>query len=202
MPAQYAALPNPRNAPDDVEDEMEAAFDGSDDEEAPFVDARDRRSNSLDDEHPLNRITAQSQSQQPHSRSQSRTQPPGTYDFENVEYDLPPPGSPPRRDRALQDNDWGNSNGFIPTVPVAANYRARLNGASGGWLGRTARAILPRRIASRITGDGASSTRATVGGGLGNDGVFANVTAKPTITRPVEEGSSLYISINRFSSIN
>jgi hypothetical protein len=197
MPARYAALPNPHNEPDNVEDEMEAAFEGSDDEEAPFVDAHDRRSISSDDDerHPLRSgSSVNTQSYHPlsqvHSRAASQadgTAAPGVYDFENLDYDYPPPGSPPRRDRALVNNDWGNSNGLIPTNPVSPTYRARLNGSRGGWLGRGARTLLPKRVADRIVGS-SSSQGSRVGSGLGNDGVFTNVTAKPAAARSVEDG--------------
>ena len=201
MPAKYAALPNPRNDPDKVEDEMEAAFEGSDDEEAPFVNARDRHSTSSEDDDQHHHFSSSGSNlhshpleNRSHSRAQSRpqtTSTPGAYDFENVGYDHPPPGSPPRRDRALPDNDWGNSNGLIPTAPVSSEYRTRLSGSRAGWFSRGARAILPRRVADRFVGSG-SSQRLPIGGGTSNDGVFANVTAKPTVSQPVADGKHFY----------
>ena len=42
---------------------------------------------------------------------------PNAYDFER-EYDFPPPGSPPSPSTSALPNDYGNSNGHLPTSPV------------------------------------------------------------------------------------
>lgn len=120
MPARYAPLPNPRSQADNPEDEMEAAFEISDDEDDS--NPRDAESRPLnptntstighdDDDDDQPQTASVATSHPTHARRQS-TVPPGTYDFESADYDFPPPGSPPRRDRALPFNDWGNSNGY------------------------------------------------------------------------------------------
>lgn len=190
MPARYAALPShPRAGADgDDLDELEAAFEGSDDEDDEDVEFHDARSeyqplkpedtSSPSFAHPLaggdesvenaGIESSRSRSNGRHSRSQS------TYDFENVndaDYAYhPPPGEPPRRDRALVNNNWGNSNGIIPdftgiSFPQAASRRG-LN-----WVRR----FLPARF-----GGGENGRSRVLGGGFENDGVFANVMAKPT----------------------
>lgn len=115
MPVGYSALPNPRSRPD--EDEMEAAFEGSDEEDDNYYDASEshplnpsRPSESHNDaEHVSESLNHPLQGVAPPSTRPSHiripTAGPTTYDFENVEYDFPPPGSPPRRDRALPNND-------------------------------------------------------------------------------------------------
>lgn len=88
----------------------------------------------------------------------------GTYDFERFDYDIPPPGSPPPAP--------GNSNGLVPSfdsIPLPA--------ARGSWFSR----FLPTRRKSGPQGP--------VGGGGHNDGVFANVTAKPAPPVTVTDGS-------------
>ncbi|EJD01420.1 uncharacterized protein FOMMEDRAFT_111219 [Fomitiporia mediterranea MF3/22] len=169
MPAGYAALPNRRLHPD--EDELEAAFEASDDEDDRDVhNAESRPLNP--DSHPF----ATTNTVQPvHTRMQS-TSAPGTYNFEAVDYDCPPPGSPP-------SNAWGNSNGVIPTSPV---LRPRAPGQGSSWVRR----ILPASVADRLVG-GERRPRRLAGGGV--DGVFANVTAKPTAPRQIQEGEDIYV---------
>ena len=96
--------------------------------------------------------------------------PPGAYDFErDYPYDYPPPGSPPHpSDRALP-NDYGNTNGRIPTSPVGS----RPQGPS--FVRRAVGALLPQHYSSVPTAD----PHPVLGGGIENDGVFANVMAKP-----------------------
>ncbi|TDL29427.1 hypothetical protein BD410DRAFT_709717 [Rickenella mellea] len=171
MPGQYAPLPNPRNDPVNADDEMDAAFDDSDDE-------------SIGEDHPLRPTNTSSPHRHLDDTHIAIGHPeviPGTYDFENVDYDYPPPGSPPRRDRALPDNDLGNSNGVIPTSPVGISL-PRI-----GWFRRAAGAILPTHY-SRLPTTGA------VGGGTRNDGVFANVTAKPTLPRQLFSEDDPHVS--------
>ena len=114
MPAGYSALPNSHSRPE--EDEMEAAFEASDDEDDHDLDTSESRplnptrtSNSLEDDEdtPLAR-PFQGSSPPPTRPSHFRTQStgPAAYDFENIGYDFPPPGSPPPRDRALVNNNW------------------------------------------------------------------------------------------------
>ena len=155
MSNRYAPIPNPRSDPV-AQNEMEAAFD---DPEG-------------DDE-----------------QNTSETQPlnppppiPGSYDFENVDYDYPPPGSPPAPSSFAVPNNHGNSNGVIPSFSALPVPRR-------GWFKKTATAILPSYYLQRF---GLASNRpaGTVGGGVNNDGVFANVTAKPSRPTQITDGSS------------
>lgn len=171
MSAKYAALPNARPS-EDIDDEMEAAFDDSDDDD----DHNESR--------PLNPSNGSFSFPRQSNEYGSSVLIPGAYDFENVDYDYPPPGSPPRRDRALPGNDLGNTNGVIPTVPVRIAAGPQI-----GWLGRTAGSILPTHYAQRI-GLQRMPVTGAVGGGTRNDGVFANVTAKPTPPRQIADGQS------------
>ncbi|EIN10407.1 hypothetical protein PUNSTDRAFT_125276 [Punctularia strigosozonata HHB-11173 SS5] len=195
MSGRYAPLPNPRADPD-ASNEMEAAFDDSDDEgeQAPLA------GRTVVSNHPLVDNNDPSVTATNAVSAYGRSPPaPGTYDFENVDYDYPPPGSPPApSDRALP-NSHGNSNGIVPSASSAVavdTYR----GPPRGWFGRTAAAVLPAHYVTRFgldrerlsTNDG-SERRRVVGGGTQNDGVFANVTAKPTAPRRVQEGDETYL---------
>jgi len=117
--------------------------------------------------------------------SPSRTAP-GTYDFENVDYDYirPPPGSPPGPSSRAFSNDWGNSNGQIPSFNSVSTDAER---SRGGWFRRTAQAVLPNHYVERWGLAPQVPTHA-VGGGTSNDGVFANVTAKPQRPMRIQEG--------------
>lgn len=155
MSNRYAPLPNYPNANEEPNEELEAAFDDSDDEDASELQ-------------PLNPVR-----NQPFQRA-----PQGTYDFE-ADYDHPPPGSPPGPSAVALPNDHGNSNGIISfTVDVPASTHAQ----RGGWFGRTAAAVLPTHYVQRF-GLVPQAPTGVVGGGTNMDGVFANVTAKPS--RPV-----------------
>lgn len=148
MAGRYAQLPNNN----DEDRELDAAFDDSDDEAT--------------ESQPLN----------PGPRTPAHV--PGGYDFESLDYDYPPPGEPPSPTRALANNNWGNSNGHIPSFDAAQR------GPRRGWLERSAR-FLPRTVTQSL-GISSAPPHGTIGGGTGNDGVFANVTAKPTAPTRVE----------------
>jgi hypothetical protein len=153
---------------------MEAAFDDSDDS--------DDEGNP--ESRPLNPI--------PTSPSTTDEAPahmhiPGTYDFESADYDFPPPGSPPRPSAIALPNDHGNSNGLIPSF----NFDSSAPVPKRGWLKRTAAAVLPSYYV-RHFGLGPRPAGA-IGGGTHNDGVFANVTAKPTRTRQIQDGETAII---------
>ncbi|TFK40279.1 hypothetical protein BDQ12DRAFT_628147 [Crucibulum laeve] len=167
MSARYAPLPNPRSAPD-AQREMEDAFE-SDNEDDGHNDHEST---------PLN-LTAHSR-----THSQARAQEvPGAYDFEReYEYDFPPPGSPPAPSSTALPNDIGNSNGQLPSTPI----RPSMPGPS--FFRRAVGAILPTHYA-RVPVD-AQGSRAR-GGGIENDGVFANVMAKPQVARTIrtEDGN-------------
>ncbi|KAF8076531.1 hypothetical protein FPV67DRAFT_1407275 [Lyophyllum atratum] len=174
MPARYTAL-NSR-ADHDAQNDMEAAFDYSEDEDDD---------NNASESQPLN--------PDPTSPSHIQAPPahhfhvPGTYDFENVDYDYPPPGSPPRPSAIALPNDHGNSNGFVPSVRPES-----VPGPSRNWLSRSAASVLPTHVAQRL---GLAHQRpiGAIGGGTNNDGVFANVTAKPTPPVTIQQGDETYI---------
>lgn len=152
-PPRYAPLPNPRST-EDAEREMDDAFE--DDGEST----------------PLNVAYAPSPT---HART--RSTPPGTYNFERERYyDIPPPGSPPRPSSvALPNNVIGNSNGVLPTSePLIPHTDASIS-IRPSFFRRTFGALLPTHYQplpqqAQVPGRG---------GGMMNDGVFANVMAKP-----------------------
>jgi hypothetical protein len=180
--ARYAPIPNPHTDPN-AQDEMEAAFLESDDE----------------DDHDQPQVRAQSTrngySSLPNADSESLPTPSGraaapahhAYDFERVDYDAdwarPPPGSPPASTQFFQVGANGNSNGFIPDFTAVARNAGR---RTGGWV----RGVLPARVAERL-GMGGPPVEGAVGGGTVNDGVFANVTAKPTRPVRITEGKHI-----------
>ncbi|KAI0251253.1 hypothetical protein BJV78DRAFT_1275363 [Lactifluus subvellereus] len=171
MSARYAPLPNPHTDPL-LSDEMEAAFD---DEEEEHHDGN-----------------AESRPLYPasHSSSAPHTSTPGMYDFENFDYaSLPPPGSPPRPSSSALPNDIGNSNGFIPSPSDVRPIDApRTN-----WLRRTARSLLPNSLVHRLHLDYELTNPSVVGSGTNNDGVFANVTAKPSRPVQLRDGDGVYL---------
>jgi hypothetical protein len=141
---------------------MEAAFEEDED------DANDENAESR----PLNLAS--------YASPVPRTPTPGIYDFENFDYaSLPPPGSPPGPSSLALPNEIGNSNGFIPSP---SDIRP-VDAPRPNWFRRTARSILPSSLAHRFHFDHVPIP-VVVGGGTNNDGVFANVTAKPS--RPVQ----------------
>ena len=153
MSNRYAPLPNNPNAVQDVSDELEAAFDESNDED------------NLTELHPLNPTPNR-----------------GTYDFE-ADYDYPPPGSPPDPSAIALPNNIGNSNGITTfTVDSSALGQRR------GWFGRTIASVLPTHYARRLGFSGQVPSGA-VGSGSNMDGVFANVTAKPSRPIRVQDGA-------------
>ncbi len=172
MSTRYAPLPShqPGNrTQDDLDSEMHAAFDYSEDEDDDTADLESR---------PLNPVHTS-----PHHSAPS-TAVPGTYDFENVDYDYPPPGSPPRPTAVALPNEHGNTNGLIPTFDDSSRPSPRQN-----WLQRAALRALPSSLAERL-GLQPSRPSGAVGGGTLNDGVFANVTAKPSAPVQIREGAS------------
>ncbi|CCM04259.1 uncharacterized protein FIBRA_06426 [Fibroporia radiculosa] len=110
---------------------------------------------------------------------------PGSYDFEReYDYDLPPPGSPPVPTALAMPNDFGNTNGSIPLSP------ARPEPPRPSFFRRAVGVLLPQHYARIPTEPTSMRTR---GGGVENDGVFANVMAKPARSVAVtnENGESL-----------
>ncbi|KAJ7170585.1 metal homeostatis protein bsd2 [Mycena crocata] len=110
---------------------------------------------------------------------------PGAYDFER-EYDCPPPGSPPRPSALALPNDIGNSNGRLPTdavIPPAPR---------SSFFRRAVGAILPTHY-TRLPGSDPAAAGVR-GGGIENDGVFANVMAKPQRARTMRnEDGEIYM---------
>lgn len=173
MSNRYVQLPNPRSAQPDRDDELEAAFDYSEDEE-------DDR--NISESRPLNTSSTQN-TVAPTIRKTSQPQVlSGTYDFENSDYDYPPPGSPPGPSATALPNSHGNSNGEIPSFHTISNPQP-----SQSWFRRGVVAILPDTVVDRL-GLGSQRPQHAVGGGINNDGVFANITAKPTAPVRVRDG--------------
>lgn len=169
--SRYAPLPNPQTDPL-LNDEMEAAFEDDDDD--------DEHAES----HPLNPA--------PFASSVPHTPTHGVYDFENFDYaSLPPPGSPPRPSSLALPNDIGNSNGSIPS-PTDVRH---VDEPRSGWFRRTARSVLPSSLHHRLHLD-YEPTPGVVGGGTHNDGVFANVTAKPSRPVQLREGPPCFLSFS------
>ncbi|TFY56566.1 hypothetical protein EVJ58_g7557 [Rhodofomes roseus] len=124
----------------------------------------------------------------PRRPTQSPPEPaPGTYNFESTDFDWvrPPPGSPPSPTRALA-NDYGNSNGVVPVLTDMDGARR------GGWFRRTAAAVLPSHYVQQF-GLAQEVPRTPVGGGTNNDGVFANVVAKPSRSVVIQEGDETFL---------
>ncbi|KIM68826.1 hypothetical protein SCLCIDRAFT_1209033 [Scleroderma citrinum Foug A] len=176
MVVRYAPIPNPRTEPD-TNPELNAAFDGSDDEGA-------------DESQPLN-----SDQPSPCPTGHLHEHQVLTYDFDSPipDYDHPPPGSPPPPTVYALPNTIGNTNGNIPVSTPNNVPRPPTK-----WWKRTASAVLPSYYVSRFGLDAQSSSSGTrghvLGGGLGNDGVFRNMAAKPsTAGIRVQDGDSIYV---------
>jgi len=111
---------------------------------------------------------------------------PGAYDFDR-EYDYPAPGSPPPPTSRALPNDYGNSNGLLPTSPI---YIPQPD-AGPSFLRRAVGTLLPSHYV-RVPAQAQSSR--TIGGGTENDGVFANVMAKPQRSQMVRtENGEVYV---------
>lgn len=161
MSNRYAPLPNDPKANQNTQHEMEAAFDDDSDDEP------------VSESQPLTRNTP------------PRT--PGAYDFENVDYDYPPPGSPPAPSSVALPNNFGNSNGLIPTFELGSSAAPPRR----PWMSRILNNVLPSRYGERL-GYAQVPHTGVVGSGTGNDGVFANVTAKPSRPVTIQEGEDLF----------
>jgi len=180
MPARYAPLPTQR-PPDHSDDELDAAFDGSDDE-ADYDDGN----SPVSELRPLN--PSRSGRTSPPLPTQNRPPPiviPGAYDFERVDYDVPPPGSPTR----AMTNDYGNTNGHIPSYDTDADLAEYRRGGARSWFSRAAANVLPSHYVHRLGLGGPSTSAAHIGGGGMNDGVFSNLAAKPERRRLQQPGT-------------
>jgi hypothetical protein len=175
MPAGYTPLPNPRSNP-----EREIADDFDLDED---VDNHHYKSTPPSLTH-NNRRTPSAIG---HVFPRETTSIPGTYDFER-EYDFPPPGSPPRPSSRALPNDFGNSNGLLPVAPVQIVPKPRVP-----FYRRAFGAILPTHYA-RVPTTQTRPARLT-GGGIENDGVFANIMVKPQLSRVIRtEDGDIYMA--------
>jgi hypothetical protein len=154
----YTRLSNPR-ASLHADREMDAAFDDDD------MDDDQGETVPLTLHHPQTPI-----SMGPPPLRSSADAP--AYDFER-DYDYPPPGSPPPHTTFAFPNEYGNSNGFLPTSPV-------IRSSPQSIFRRALGAFFPQSY-QRVHGDGRPT-----GGGTDNDGVFANVTAKPAPPIPIQ----------------
>jgi hypothetical protein len=177
MSHRYAPLPDHGHeqqvAQHDREAEMQAAFDYSDDED---------EGHNATETQPLNTRSLPTTTQLPAPLPASA----GTYNFETADYDFPPPGSPPRPSTVALPNEFGNSNGLIPT------FHPPPDRAHNSWVQRTLGAALPAAMLARI-GLGSHRPPGPVGGGTNNDGVFANVTAKPSVPVRIQDGDNTYV---------
>lgn len=176
MAHRYAPLPNPRQdrqaTQHEREVEMQAAFDYSDDED----------DHNASESQPLNPTTT---STVPVPQPTAHVS--GTYNFEAVDYDYPPPGSPPPPSSVALPNEYGNSNGLIPAFTLPQS-----RGPHRMWFQRAAAAVLPSSVLTKI-GLAPHRLSGPIGGGTNNDGVFANVTAKPTPPVRVQDGDDTYL---------
>lgn len=184
MSHRYAPLHNPRSGSQsqlEQENEMAAAFDYSEDEDDELDTSENRPLNSQSSSNTTRdtpaRILQSSPPTAPHT--------PGTYDFENIDYDYPPPGSPPQPSMRALPNDYGNTNGLVPHLDSIKPPRQ-------SWFRRTAAAALPSKLAGSL-GLAPQRPSGPVGGGTVNDGVFANVTAKPSAPVVIQDGDSTYV---------
>lgn len=167
MSARYSALPD-RSA-QDVERELDDAFGPENDD--------------TDDENtPLNPSQAHSNPVVSRSSVPSPLSTPAVYDFER-DYDHPPPGSPPRPSAVALPNDIGNSNGRLPSSPIGTTV------PQPSLFRRMMGSMLPSQY-SQIP---SSLPSGAVGGGVENDGVFANVMAKPHAVRVTSSDGEVYM---------
>lgn len=201
MSARYAPLPNPLTDPT-ADHELEAAFDDSDSDDDDVDHAPSRRP-ARNGYHPLahdDPIPAEAHANadahihihiHTHTHTPAPARVPGTYDFESTDFDYirPPPGSPPSPSDRARPNEHGNSNGLVPAPPTDADPRPS---PRAGWVRRTAAAVLPTHYVQRL-GLEQRAPLGYVGGGTHNDGVFANVVAKPARPVRIQEGESSII---------
>jgi hypothetical protein len=155
---RYAPLP----VHDNEDQELNRAFNVEDDEDENAPDHTPLLARGQ---------PSPGQARTPQTASHQRTID-GRYNFE---YDFPPPGSPPRE--LAGPNHWGNSNGVV--VPGPVQYDPNSNRRN--WISRTWATLTGR--AGRET----QPVGHSIGGGTSNDGVFFNLSSRPTrptITEP------------------
>ncbi|KAF8126985.1 hypothetical protein EV363DRAFT_1173453 [Boletus edulis] len=174
MPAGYAPLPT-RQPTREADRELDEAFASDEEDELQHDSAGT----------PLSPPT---RPRSPTEMYKASSTVPAVYDFErDFDYVRPPPGSPPRPSAFALPNDFGNSNGLVPSSPIATPAHRP------SFFRRAIGAILPTHYTQLPTTEDIPHPQA-IGGGTQNDGVFANVTAKPS--RPVQvrtDDGSIYI---------
>lgn len=173
MPSSSRYRPLLPNTAQDAERELDEAFESDNDDDVRFVHELTPLTNTgrSDDNSALSSAVSSG-----HRRMASSVIP-GAYDFEReYEYDYPPPGSPPRPSTSALPNDIGNTNGVLPTAPSKPSV------PRPSFFRRIAGTVLPTHYVRVPTEMGSSRV---IGGGTENDGVFANVMAKPQRTRRV-----------------
>jgi hypothetical protein len=163
--APYAPLPT-QPTQEDADRDLEDAFREDDDEGDVLESTRLINQQNRPGGNPS------------HGNRPQPIQIPGAYDFErDYDYTMPPPGSPPRPSATALPNDYGNTNGLIPTPPVITPLKSgQSSGRFSVFFRKAVGSILPTHYQTLPT---ESPTPRVVGGGIQNDGVFANVTAKP-----------------------
>lgn len=181
MPGRYAPLPTQQPSRD-VSRELDEAF-GSDDEDL------DPNQHHSSESTPLTQNASPS-NRYPQSSSKTGSGGAGvaSYDFErDFDYARPPPGSPPRSSSGAVPNDFGNTNGVLPSSPVEPPI------LRPSFFRRAVGAILPTHY-TRLPTSAGGSHPAVRGGGTENDGVFSNVTAKPSAPPRVRaDDGSIYM---------
>ena len=173
---EYAALPSQR-ASSPTPSEMEMVVFQIDDEEDQDGEAT-----------PLNRVT--SDSEVANTRSAVATPIPGTYESESNHEENSTPVTP-------------TSSTLAAAGPALAaslsrqNIKTRLTNFFRGtfFFRKAVGTILPSHYARVPTAEEAQSSRPRIrGSGIENDGVFANVVAKPTVPRTVQdENGNVYV---------
>ncbi|KDQ59350.1 hypothetical protein JAAARDRAFT_192849 [Jaapia argillacea MUCL 33604] len=117
------------------------------------------------------------------------------YDFERErDYDYPPPGSPPPPPAFALPNEYGNSNGILPSPPTPTRANTTSHAPRASIFRRAVSALLPTHYSRLPTSDPSHPATRALGGGTDNDGVFSNVMAKPT--RPLQihdEAGNIYL---------
>ena len=178
MPGRYAPLQTQQPSTD-ADRELDEAFGVENDEDEPL---NQERHHSLDST-PRPAIAHVSQGA---DASKAGTEGPdgvpAVYDFErDFDYIRPPPGSPPAPSTAAVPNDIGNTNGVLSTSPIQPSF------PRPSFFRRAMGAILPTHY-TRLPTSASGAPSAVWGGGIDNDGVFSNVTAKPSAPARVGTG--------------
>ncbi|TFK27191.1 hypothetical protein FA15DRAFT_666693 [Coprinopsis marcescibilis] len=177
MSGSYSRLPNPTSNIHDPERELADAFELNDEDDK--------------NDHPIDSVDINNRHQFRQTQTSTTVQVndgyssiPPAYDFERLDYDFPPPGSPPKPTPRALPNHWGNSNGLIPDTPDIPQRPQQ------SLFRRTLGSLFPSRYQALPT----SESSRPVGGGTDNDGVFANVTAKPQASRTEQASDgSIYV---------